>query len=78
MSLHKNEEGYRKSKIILFDFLKVFLLPMCVNKFFLLYFLVNYSNYPGRGYGYGAIISLTLLVVTIVLFLWKYRNIDDP
>ncbi len=78
MSDSKKDIEYQKSKKVFIDFLKVFLIPMCVNKFFLVYFCVNYSNYPGRGYGYGAIISLILLFITIFSFLWKYRNIEDP
>lgn len=74
----QTDEEYKKSKKVFIDFLKVFLLPMLVNKFFLVYFGVNYSNYPGRGYGYGVIIALLSLFITISAFLWKYRNIDDP
>lgn len=68
----------QKSRKTFVDFLKVFLLPMMINKFFLLYFGVNYSNYPGRGYGYGLILALITLAITIGSFLWKYRDIQDP
>jgi hypothetical protein len=63
---------------VLKDFLKVFLVPILVNKMFMLYFGVNYSNYPGRGYGYGLIGTILFLVFTCARFVWKYKDIEDP
>ena len=67
-----------KPKNVLYDFLKVFLFPLLINKVFMLYFGLNYSNYPGEGYGYGLVATILFLFFTIGRFLWKYRNIEDP
>jgi hypothetical protein len=66
------------SKRILKDFLKVFLVPVLINKMFMMYFGLNYSNYPGEGYGYGLLATFAFLFVTVGRFIWKYRDIDDP
>lgn len=66
------------SKKVIRDFIRVFLVPTLVNKVLMLYFGLNYTNYPGEGYGYGLIASLLFLVFTIGRFLWKYRHIEDP
>lgn len=63
---------------VLVDFLKAFLLPVLVNKVFMMYFGLNYSEKPGEGYGYGLIVTILVLLFTIGKFLWKYRNIEDP
>jgi hypothetical protein len=63
---------------ILKDFLKVLLVPMLINKLFMLYFGLNYSNRPGEGYGYGLAATIFFLFFTIGRFLWKYRNEEDP
>lgn len=63
---------------VLKDFIKVLLVPLLINKFFMLYFGIHYSNYPGDGYGYGLMVTICFLFFTIGRFLWKYRNIQDP
>jgi hypothetical protein len=60
------------------DFAKVFLVPTLINKMFMMYFGLNYSIYPGQGYGYGLIATIIFAALTLGRFLWKYRNIDDP
>ena len=60
------------------DFLKVFIVPMLINKFFMLYFGVNYSNNPGEGYGYGLIATVVFFLATCGRLIWKYRNVEDP
>lgn len=60
------------------DFLKVLLIPVLINKMFMLYFGINYSNYPGEGYGYGLVATIFFLLYTCGNFIWKYRNIEDP
>ena len=66
------------SKNVLSDFLKVFLVPVLINKMFMMYFGLNYSNYPGEGYGYGLIATFAFLLFSVGRFIWKYRDHDDP
>lgn len=61
----------------LFDFLRSFLLPTFIGKSFVLYFGLMYSNYPDEGYGYGLIAAISFTLISLSLFLWKYRNYDD-
>lgn len=63
---------------VLWDFLKVFLLPVVINKILMLYFGLKFTEYPGEGYGYGLIATVFILIFTMSRFLWKYRNIQDP
>lgn len=63
---------------IIKDLVKVFLVPTLINKFFMLYFGLNYSNHPGEGYGYGLAATLLFLAFTVGRFLWKYKDIEDP
>jgi len=64
-------------KTILKDFILAFLVPTLVNKMFMLYFGLNYSEFPGEGYGYGLVASLLFLVFSLVRLVWKYRNVED-
>lgn len=66
------------SKKVLADFLKVFLVPLLINKLFMLYFGLNYADNPGEGYGYGLVATILFLLFTVGRFLWKYRHIEDP
>lgn len=63
---------------VLVDFLKVFLIPLAVNKGFMLYFGLKYADHPGEGYGYGLAATVVFLFLTVGRFLWKYRNVEDP
>ena len=72
MSENENQQNVIK------DFLKVFLVPMIVNKFFMMYFGLNYSEYPGEGYGYGLAATIFFLLFSVARFLWKYRGVEDP
>ena len=77
-SSDSKEHSNADSKKILKDFLKVFLVPVLINKMFMMYFGLNYSNYPGEGYGYGLLATFAFLLFTVGRFIWKYRDIDDP
>ncbi|MCX7978744.1 MAG: hypothetical protein N2578_07040 [Bdellovibrionaceae bacterium] len=69
-------EGDRKN--VLADFIRVLIVPTIINKMFMLYFGLNYSKYPGEGYGYGLAATILFLIFTVGRFLWKYRHIEDP
>jgi len=63
---------------VLKDFLVVFLGPTIVNKVFMVYFGLQYANYPGDGYGYGLVATIIILFLTMGRLIWKYRHIQDP
>lgn len=63
---------------VLKDFLIVFLGPTIVNKVFMVYFGLQYANYPGDGYGYGLIATIIILFITMGRLIWKYRHNPDP
>jgi|GEM_PF-1250513 len=63
---------------VLKDFIKIFIIPVLLNKVFMLYFGLNYAEYPGEGYGYGLIASILFFVFSVASFLWKYRGVEDP
>lgn len=60
------------------DFVVVFAFPTIVNKVFMVYFGLQYSNYPGEGYGYGLVATILFLSFTMGRLIWKYRHIPDP
>lgn len=60
------------------SFLRAFLIPTVFNKLLLLYFGLNYSQYPGEGYGYGLIASIIFLIFSLAYLIWKFRGIEDP
>jgi hypothetical protein len=67
-----------KPDAVLKDFIKVLIVPLLINKAFMLYFGLNYSSHPDEGYGYGLIATILFLFFTVGRFIWKYRNIEDP
>lgn len=62
--------------IEIYDFI-IALVPLVIGKVFLLYFGMNYSNYPGQGYGIGLAISVIFTILMVARFLWKYRHYED-
>jgi len=68
----------KKSNPVLTDFIKVLIVPLLINKAFMMYFGINYSNHPGEGYGVGLVITILILCLTVGRFLWKYRDVEDP
>lgn len=63
---------------VLADFVKALLMPLLVGKALILFFGLQYAEYPGEGYGYGLILSIAFTAGNLVRFVWKYRNIEDP
>lgn len=74
----EDSKAEAKTNPILKDFIKVLLMPLLVNKVFMMYFGLHYSNFPGEGYGYGLVATLIIMFVTIGRFIWKYRDVEDP
>lgn len=60
------------------DFLKAFLVPVLINKAFMMYFGLKYVDNPGEGYGYWFALTVVILFGALARFFWKYRNIEDP
>ncbi len=61
----------------LFYFLRAVLLPLLITKSFLFYFGIQYSRYPGQGYGWGAFISGSFTVVMLIYFIWKQSKLPS-
>lgn len=59
------------------SYLRMFLLPTLFLKMGLLYFGLNYTEYPGEGYGWGLVITLILSVLNLGLFLWKNWQAEE-
>ncbi len=78
MSEHKDSSQKDLGQSFLKDLLRVMLVPTLVNKAFMVYFGLQYSKYPGEGYGYGLLFTIFFLLFTVGTFLWKYRHVDDP
>jgi hypothetical protein len=58
-------------------FIRIFLVPTLVIKSGIMFFGLNYSMYPGEGYGYGLAICLALTIINFGIFLWTFRNYSD-
>lgn len=63
---------------ILIDFVKSLLMPLLVGKGLVYYFGLQYSQYPGEGWGYGLAAAILFTVGGLLRFFWKYRHIQDP
>jgi hypothetical protein len=48
-----------------------------VNKTCMFYFGINYSQYPGRGYGYGLFLTVVYMFGSAGYMIYKYRNTGD-
>lgn len=61
----------------LFDFIRSFIVPMLIGKTGVMFFGLNYSQYPGEGYGYGLVISILITVFSLLRLIIKYKNVED-
>jgi hypothetical protein len=77
-ALEQKQALEAKSRETMKDFLKTFIFPVLINKSVMFYFGLQYSNYPGEGYGYGLAATLVVMVIMIGRFIWKYKDIEDP
>ena len=59
------------------SFLLAFIFPTLILKSLLLYFGLQYSNYPGEGYGYGLVTCLAFSVGNAIRFVYKNRDIEE-
>ncbi len=56
--------------------IKFFVISTVINKSLMFYFGVNYSRWPGQGYGYGLAATLFYTVCAAGYLIFKYRNFD--
>jgi hypothetical protein len=70
-------EAPQQNKKVLGQFIHAFLIPTLIGKGCVLYFGLNYTEYPGEGYGVGLVISIVFTVMMLGMFLWKFRNHED-
>jgi hypothetical protein len=73
----KADLAAKQSQKNLKSFIVAFLMPTLVGKSLVIYFGLNYSEYPGEGYGYGLVGSLTFTVIMLLRFVWKYKDVED-
>jgi len=52
-------------------YLKIFLVPTLITKSCIFYFGLQYSMYPGEGYGYGLIAAITFTLSSFAYFIWS-------
>lgn len=78
-SLSKKEttDSEKKSQKMMRDFILTLVLPMLVNKVFMMYFGMHYAIYPGEGYGYGLATTIFVMLGILGYLIWKYRNYND-
>ena len=67
----------RKNKRELTSMIVTFACPTLIGKGLILYFGLNYSSDPGRGYGVGLVLSIVFTLTMLGLFLWRFRNYED-
>jgi hypothetical protein len=58
----------------LIPYLRTFILPTLFLKIAILYFGLEYSSYPGQGYGWGLLAAVVASLANFGFFLWKTRN----
>ncbi len=58
-------------------FILGFLMPTLVGKTLVVYFGLNYSEFPGDGYGYGLVAAIIFTVGNLLRLVWRYRNVED-
>ena len=56
------------------SFTRTLLMPMLLWKVCLLYFGLNYSIYPGEGYGYGLVATILASLGGFGYFMWSNRS----
>lgn len=77
--LHQTDDSSKAPrKKVINDFLMTLILPLTINKFLMMYFGLNYSEFPGEGFGYGLVATFLFMIFMISRFLWKYRHVSDP
>lgn len=58
-------------------YIRIFFVPTILIKAGIMFFGLNYSMYPGEGYGYGLIACILLTILNFSYFLWKFRNYSE-
>lgn len=58
-------------------FIRIFFVPTIMIKAGIMYFGLNYSMYPGEGYGYGLATCIALTMMNFAYFIWTFRNYSE-
>lgn len=74
--MESNAKAPEKKKLKITDLLMPFLFPTIVGKTLILYFGLNYANYPDEGYGVGLICAIVFTVFMLTRFVWKFRHYE--
>ncbi len=70
-------EKKHKPEKMMRDFILTLVLPMLVNKVFMMYFGMHYAIYPGEGYGYGLCATIVVMILILGFLVWKYKDYND-
>lgn len=62
-----------ENEIALPTFLRTLIVPLFITKTAALYCGIKMAQYPGEGYGYGLIASLSLTIASFLWFIQKYK-----
>lgn len=57
----------------MFRYIWTAFVPILITKNFVLYFGLNYSKYPGEGYGWGLAASMAFTLASFGYFIWVHR-----
>lgn len=61
----------------LMNFIISWFCPTVITKIFILYFGLNYSSYPGEGYGYGLAATITFTILMLGRFVYRYWGQEE-
>jgi hypothetical protein len=59
---------------LLSGLIKFMFFSTAVNKCFLFYFGINYSRYPGHGYGWGLLASVLYMLGSAGYLIYRFRG----
>jgi hypothetical protein len=59
-----------------FAFMRTAFVPLIFTKALVLYFGVQYSAYPGEGYGWGLLITISVTLISFAIFIYKNQSAE--
>lgn len=73
----KTSAAKKSDPIPLAKFMIAFLMPTLIGKSFILFFGLNYSQYPDEGYGWGLIAAIVFTVGSLLRLAIRFHNVED-
>lgn len=73
--IHGDESLVEGKEMKLSQFLRTLIVPLFITKTAALYFGIKMTQYPGEGYGYGLVASLSLTALSFLWFVLKNPNL---